>query len=123
MSLLNSLYFIDRSDQTAYTLRFNPSHPIFTGHFPGHPIVPGACLVQIAEELTGLCLGHPIRFIAIRNLKFRQPITPDMEVTITIQPITSSTVNCQFSILNYQLSIIISASFTASYMCPDSNVQ
>ena len=49
-------------------MRFNPSHPVFAGHFPGHPIVPGACLVQIAEDLTARLTAHPVRFTAIRNL-------------------------------------------------------
>ena len=134
MSLLNNLYIITNQQSqitnSEFSIRFNPSHPIFAGHFPGHPIVPGACLVQIAEELAGLHFGHPIRFMGIRNLKFRQPTTPDQVLTITIQPISSSTVNCQFSAFSIQYSafscqssIIISASFTASYMCPDSNVQ
>lgn len=83
--LENSFYDIVQSNQDRYTIRFNASHPIFSGHFPEHPIVPGACIVQIAEELAALTYGHPIRFTAIRDLKFRQPITPDQEVTISIQ--------------------------------------
>lgn len=83
--LENSFYGIVQSSQDRYTIRFNASHPIFSGHFPKHPIVPGACIVQIAEELAALTYGHPIRFTAIRDLKFRQPITPDQEVTISIQ--------------------------------------
>lgn len=83
--LLHSFYDIVQSNQDRYTICFNALHPIFSGHFPEHPIVPGACIVQIAEELAALTYGHPIRFTAIRDLKFRQPITPDQEVTISIQ--------------------------------------
>ena len=88
--LLNNFYDILQSNQGVYTIRFNAAHPIFSGHFPEYPIVPGACVVQIAEELTAQTLGHPIRFIAIRDLKFRQPITPDQDVTIRIQNTTES---------------------------------
>ena len=83
--LLNSFYDILQSDQDGYTIRFNATHPIFSGHFPEHPIVPGACIVQIAEELAALTYGHPIRFTAIRDLKFRQPISPNQDITISIQ--------------------------------------
>lgn len=88
--LQNSFYDIVQSNQDRYTIRFNASHPIFSGHFPEHPIVPGACIVQIAEELAALTYGHPIRFTAIRDLKFRQPITPDQdqEILISIQKST-----------------------------------
>ena len=118
MSLLNNLYFIDRRDQTGYTIHFDTSHPIFAGHFPGHPIVPGACLVQIAEELAALTIGQSIRFNAIRNLKFRQPITPNQEVTFEIQPSQGKLISIQILTSNVNC-----ASFSVSYMCVDSNLQ
>ena len=113
MSLQNSLYYIVQSHSTDYTVRFNAAHPVFAGHFPEHPVVPGACLVQIAEELATLSLHQPIRLTAIRNLKFRQPVTPEQEVTFALQ-CDSSTIKCQIS---------ESATFTATYMCLDSDLQ
>lgn len=88
--LRDSLYSILQSNQDWYVIRFDASHPVFFGHFPEHPIVPGACLVQIAEELAALSFGHPIRFTIVRDLKFRQPITPDQDITICIQKTTES---------------------------------
>ena len=98
--LQNNLYYIIQSEQNIYTIRFDVSHPIFAGHFPEHPIVPGACLVQIAEEFAALSCGHPMRFTALRNLRFSQPITPDQEVTITIKQIEENTFSFQFSVFN-----------------------
>ena len=112
MLLQNSLYYLVRSNEAEYTIRFEASHPIFSGHFPGHPVVPGACLVQIAEELLAAQLGQKVRFVSVRNLKFRQPVTPDMEVTFTLQ--------CQMSNIKCQISD--SASFSATYMCIDSDL-
>ena len=89
--LRNSFYDIVHRDQNVYTIRFNAKHPIFSGHFPEHPVVPGACIVQIAEELAALSYGHPVRFTAISDLKFRQPITPNQEVLIGIQKMTETT--------------------------------
>ena len=68
----------------SFTIRFDAAHPIFAGHFPGHPVVPGACLLQIAEELASMQAGRTVHFLSVRNLKFRQPVTPDDEVTISI---------------------------------------
>lgn len=84
MLLRNNLYYIIAQDESSFTIRFDASHPIFAGHFPGHQIVPGACLLQIAEELASLQAGRTVRFMALRNLKFRQPVTPDKQVTIRI---------------------------------------
>ena len=33
-------------------ITLNPAHPIFAGHFPGNPITPGVCMLQIIKELT-----------------------------------------------------------------------
>ncbi|MBR6829073.1 MAG: hypothetical protein IKM83_00465 [Paludibacteraceae bacterium] len=123
MSLLNSLYDIVESqkskEQSTFVIRFNPSHPIFAGHFPGHPVVPGAVLVQIAEELVGVFVGSTVCFNAIRNLKFRQPITPDMEVTLCIEKgVSDHFFNVQLSTFNS-----LNASFIVTYMCPDTDLQ
>lgn len=124
MLLRNSLYYIVESRETEsesreaeYRVRFDAFHPIFAGHFPGHPVVPGACLIQIAEELLATHLGQKVRFTSVRNLKFRQPVLPDQEVTITILLAKEQNVKCQLSIINS-----LSASFTATYMCLDSDV-
>lgn len=120
MSLHNSLYEITDRGERFYTLRFNASHPVFAGHFPGHPVVPGACLVQIAEELFSLQTGRTVRWCAVRNLKFRQPLTPDMEVTVTMQT-NGDRINVQMA--NDPMENVIYASFSATYMCAHSDVQ
>src|SRR4030042_5763348 len=54
---LNDLYTIKdiREDsankQITIRIELNPSHEIFNGHFPGNPILPGVCTVQIVKEL------------------------------------------------------------------------
>lgn len=111
--LQGSFYDILQSDQDGYTIRFNASHPIFSGHFPEYPVVPGACVVQIAEELAALTYGHLIRFTAIHDLKFRQPITPDQEITISISKKAESIckVLCTGSKNEQQLIISFSAQY------------
>ena len=111
MSLRNSLYYLTEQG----TIRFNASHPIFAGHFPGHPIVPGACLVQIAQEILSESTGQPMQFTAIRNLKFRQKVTPDMEVICMMN-------EGKFEICNLTRTEIY-AQFAATYMCVDTDLQ
>jgi 3-hydroxyacyl-[acyl-carrier-protein] dehydratase len=71
------------------------NEPFFTGHFPGHPVMPG---VLILESLAQACaiLAYksadmdPTRevsyLMAIDGAKFRRPVVPgdrlDLEVTI-----------------------------------------
>ena len=106
--LQNNLYYIVQNEQNVYTIRFDTSHPIFAGHFPKCPIVPGACLVQITEELAAATYGHPVRFTVIRNLRFSRPVTPDQELTVTIKQAEKNTFNVQLSSFN-----VVCAQFTA----------
>jgi 3-hydroxyacyl-[acyl-carrier-protein] dehydratase len=54
---LNSLYTIKRilregdSNKLSVIIRLNPAHEIFKGHFPGNPLLPGVCVVQILKEI------------------------------------------------------------------------
>ncbi len=59
---------------------FEAEHPIYLGHFFGKPITPGACLVEIAEEL----IGQPIT--QIKGLKFLNTVPPTAELLYTFSP-------------------------------------
>ena len=121
MLLRNKLYKVEcELAGGEYLVQFDGSHPVFAGHFPGHPIVPGACLVQIAEELLSEHLGQHLRFTAIRNLKFRQPITPDKQVTYTF--VLSKRTPYTY-IVQLSTNGAIDADFTATYMCNNPDVQ
>jgi len=58
----------------------NADHPMLAGHFPGHPIVPGAWLlawVVSAAERRLHALGESHSVGAIKRVKFLRPLVPD----------------------------------------------
>jgi 3-hydroxyacyl-[acyl-carrier-protein] dehydratase len=57
-------------------VRWNASHEIYQAHFPGNPITPGACIVQIAKELSEWLNGYLLMITEIKNLKFLNVIIP-----------------------------------------------
>lgn len=65
----------------------NPGHAIFSGHFPGQPVVPGVCQVQMIRDLTERHLGIKTRMVASDNIKFLGMIDPARhpEIAINIQ--------------------------------------
>ena len=70
------LYELVQADTLGATVRLLPESPVYQGHFPGYPITPGVCLVEIALELLSEREGRPLRLTAAKNIKFTSPILP-----------------------------------------------
>ena len=58
-------------------LELNAIHKIFEGHFPGQPVVPGACMLQMVKEVTEIILNKKIQLIKADNIKFLLLINPN----------------------------------------------
>lgn len=82
------LYETVSIDTGGAVVRLLPDSPIYRAHFPGWPITPGVCLVQIALELMeemagqaghdGESVGHDgqVHLVAAKSIKFTSPIIP-----------------------------------------------
>ena len=55
---------------SAVRVEFPLESPLFEGHFPGHPILPGIAHLAIIERALGQSLA------AVRSLKLRRPVLP-----------------------------------------------
>ncbi|MBF6607540.1 MAG: 3-hydroxyacyl-ACP dehydratase [Flavobacterium sp.] len=58
-------------------ITLNPNHPIFGGHFPGNPVTPGVCMMQIIKELTQEIVGSKLQMTSAANVKFMALINPE----------------------------------------------
>ena len=58
------------------TLQLNEKHAIYNGHFPGQPVVPGACLMQIIKEITEVIIEGKLQMLRADELKFLTPVNP-----------------------------------------------
>jgi 3-hydroxyacyl-[acyl-carrier-protein] dehydratase len=89
--LLRELFIIDDWQSAdgvlAVQLHIRLSHPIFQGHFPGRPVLPGACLVQLVEELAHALAGRKLRLVRAGQIKFIAMIEPEREgrMSMTVQ--------------------------------------
>ena len=79
--LLDEFYFITdsmvRPNSMEATIEINKNHRIFEGHFPGQPIIPGACLFQIIKEMIELAVAGPVQLVKADHLKFLIPLDPN----------------------------------------------
>ena len=63
-------------------LELNTIHKIFERHFPGQPVVPGACMLQMVKEVTEIILDKKVQLTKADNLKFLQLINPNEHRTL-----------------------------------------
>jgi 3-hydroxyacyl-[acyl-carrier-protein] dehydratase len=66
------------AERYRFTLELNPAHPVYEGHFPGNPVVPGVCQVQMISELLSGIKGYALRLIRSDNVKFLSVMVPGM---------------------------------------------
>ncbi len=66
-------------------IELNAKHKIFDGHFPGNPIVPGVCMLQITKEVYEQVLGYNIQLHKADYLKFLSFINPIKNNRIQIE--------------------------------------
>lgn len=85
MRLQDEMYVIEQSNDTGAMLRLNAEHLIYKAHFPGNPITPGVCLMQIVTELLQIRLQERLTLNQIINLKFVAPVSPKRYPTIDVK--------------------------------------
>jgi 3-hydroxyacyl-[acyl-carrier-protein] dehydratase len=57
-------------------LTLNAAHPIFEGHFPTQPVVPGVCMMLLMRELLENALGQPLSLVSADHAKFLTMLRP-----------------------------------------------
>ena len=70
---------LEKTDSQKYlaVILINEKHDVFKGHFPGNPIMPGVCMMQIIKELTEQITQFSLILQTLSNVKFMALINPD----------------------------------------------
>lgn len=68
-----------------FIVALDSSCSVYEGHFPGNPIAPGACNIEMVRQCACIAMKHTIRFSAIRLCKFMMLLRPCEPEHLTIQ--------------------------------------
>jgi 3-hydroxyacyl-[acyl-carrier-protein] dehydratase len=78
----------------------DPADPIFAGHFPAKPILPGVLLIEAVAQTAGVMLGSAAPadkaeggvalLAAVNRFKFLKPVTPGQELRIETKKMTEA---------------------------------
>ena len=71
---------------------FTVNEPFFTGHFPGHPVVPAALIIEAMAQVAGVYLlsksenqGKLAYFAGIDKARFRKPVFPGDQLVTRVK--------------------------------------
>lgn len=85
---------------------FDEPHPMFAGHFPGNPIVPGVILTEALAQAAGIAAAsgcpetaRPLFLLsAIRTMKFFQAVRPGDQIDLSAEKIGATETLLQFKV-------------------------
>ena len=63
----------------------NANHEVFKCHFPGNPIMPGVCMIQIIKELTESITKSTLMIQTLTNVKFMALINPETNPELRLE--------------------------------------
>ncbi|MCH2044218.1 MAG: hypothetical protein MK212_08735 [Saprospiraceae bacterium] len=98
--LLQGLYTIEDSTQVDHKItariKLDPNHPIFEGHFPQQPVLPGVCTTQIGINILNKLLSTHFQLKDGKQFKFLEVVDPNqseyLDFEITYDYLNTSTV-------------------------------
>lgn len=87
--LLQDFYSVDKintisDSKYVASITLNKNHAIFKGHFPGNPVTPGVCMMQIIKEITENILNVSLTMVSTSNVKFMALINPEVNAKLTL---------------------------------------
>lgn len=63
----------------------NAGHPIFKGHFPSQPVLPGVCMTQFVRESLSSVLKKELRLFQAKFIKFVNVVDPEKEKNLFLE--------------------------------------
>lgn len=100
LKLLAHAGFQEAATEGRISLALAADHPVFAGHFPGTPIVPGAMLLDLALQAIGGRVGADLSACHINAVKFLSPLGPGEPASVRYETLDNGAI--RFDILSVE---------------------
>ena len=67
-----------------FDVRLEKGHPVYAGHFPGNPVSPGVCNLQMVKECAEKGAGHALTFRRVAQYRLMEVVSPWKEPDLHI---------------------------------------
>jgi 3-hydroxyacyl-[acyl-carrier-protein] dehydratase len=93
-----SVQSLDDKTRIDAEIILNSAHPIFKGHFPNLPIVPGVCMVQIVKEIAEKQLQQKLFLSSASNIKFLSVLNPEVHQRVNVELQWTQSIGSEYAI-------------------------
>ena len=80
---------VKEEGRTIFQISLNPACKVYEGHFPGEPVSPGVCNIQMIKECAEQVVGKPLLLNNLQQCRLTTLVTPlvhpQVEVTIALE--------------------------------------
>lgn len=94
MLLIDKLTQIRGNESAVGIKAISMSDPVFAGHFPGFPVMPGVLIVEAMAQTAGALVMHNlgqvagtriVYFMTVDKARFRRPVSPGDVLEIPVK--------------------------------------
>lgn len=75
---LSTVTEIESGDGCTGVVYIDAAHDIFKGHFPGQPVLPGVCQLELLEKMSSEYINRKLILVSASNIKYLQMIDPSV---------------------------------------------
>lgn len=91
--LIDRILYLKERERVVGIKNVTVNEPFFSGHFPGHPIMPAVLIIEAMAQVGGVLLLNTVDdpksklvyFMAIDNAKFRRPVLPGDQLVFDLE--------------------------------------
>ncbi len=94
MLLVDRVIALDGDERAVGIKNVSYNEPIFQGHYPGMPVMPGVLIVEAMAQLSGLLLSRKLEhsgklpmLLSMDKVKLRRPVTPGDQLMLEAETI------------------------------------
>lgn len=102
--MINDYYIVDSEEinipEAVFGIRLNPDCDVYRGHFPGNPISPGVCNIQMIKECAERMLGRKLFFKTLPVCRFKVLVSPVTHSELTVRLMLEGENNLSAKILD-----------------------
>ncbi|MBL0911225.1 MAG: hypothetical protein IBJ09_02545 [Bacteroidia bacterium] len=73
------------NDQITATFTLREDDPVFSGHFPGQPVLPGVLQMRLVADVISRCLHKKAVLKEAAAIKFLAPVVPGIYHSFSVQ--------------------------------------